>query len=119
MERSPELALLGDLSGQVVRIWQLTELHVFNPERILHAADATGRLRAAPDDSDEDLMQAAAILLDPRTGLPGADNILDMHVAFVLDPRDDELADFRPVHPPEFDTGRQIQEFRLRRPDLA
>jgi hypothetical protein len=114
-ERSPELATLGELSGPVVRIWRLTELHVFDTERFLHAAAATGRLHAEPDDP-EVLTQAAAVLLDDEEGLPGADNILDTYLGAVLDPTTDELADFRPAETPEFDTGTRAEELRNRRP---
>lgn len=114
-QRSPELAVLAELPGKVVRIWRLTELHVFDDERFLHAAAATGRLHAEPGDP-EALPQAAAVLLDAEEGLPGADSILDTYLGAVLDPKTEELADFRPVETPEFDTGTRAQELRNRRP---
>ena len=115
-QRSPELATLAELPGPVVRIWRLTELHVFDPERFLHAAAATGRLHTEPGEPEEALTQAAATLLDDEEGIPGADNILDTYLGQVLDPKSDEIADFREVEAPQFETGTRVLELRNRRP---
>lgn len=121
--RSPEEARLAEIPGSVVRIWRLTELHVFDAQRALHAASATGRtgvgMRGEPT-KEETLVDAVAVLLDEERGIPGADNIFDRYIGMVLDPAEDELADFRSVGSPEFtDTGWRADEPRRRTPPVT
>ena len=108
-QRTPDGKLAG-LPGETVRLWRLTELHVFDRERFLHAAAATGRTQAEHD--PDQIVEAALVLLDDEAGLPGADRILDDYVGETLEVDEgDELGAFRPLTPPEFEqTGRRVGE---------
>lgn len=119
-ERSPEDARLTELPGQVVRIWRLTELHVHDSDRVAHAATSTGRLTSRPPEGNAELLVASlAVLLDDENAIPGADKIYDEYLGSVLDPEEDELADYRPVAPPKFTTGLHADEPRWHSPRLA
>ena len=110
-QRSPEQARLAEYTGPVVRLWRLTEVHVHDPDRLMDAALASGRLALEPYEQ-RDLLAAAAALADDERPLPGADTVLDTYNGSVLDPERDELADFRRVQAPEFDTGWRAGEVR-------
>jgi hypothetical protein len=107
-QRTPYEKLAG-LPGQTVRLWRLTELHVFDRERFLHAA-ATGPTYTEQD--PDQIVEAALVLLDDEAGLPGADQLLDEYVGETLEADDgDELGAFRPLTPPEFEqTGWRAGE---------
>jgi len=104
-QRSPD-APLAELPGKVVRIWWLTESHIHDPDRLLHAAKATGRFHPEGENTDQDIVQAMACVLDDDDrGFPGADRICNQYVGEVLNSSTDELAMFRQVTLPEFQTG--------------
>jgi hypothetical protein len=59
------------MPGPVVRVWQLTELHVHDAARLVQAARASGSLQPGdedlPDASPQLLAHAAAVILSyPR-----------------------------------------------------
>lgn len=113
LERSPDHRLAG-MPGPVVRIWRLTEMHVHDPNLMLHAASSTAdpTVRDEDEPDAERLVAAAGRLLggDDDPAIPGADNILDVYDGSILDPQRDELAAFREAAPPTLDTGWRSAE---------
>jgi hypothetical protein len=93
--RSPSDARLKDLSGQVVRVMSLREYHVYDDRRLFEVARARGFESMADDEDDpHDIVGAVSFLADPRELLPGTDVVTETRILELLQPPDDELADW-------------------------
>jgi hypothetical protein len=96
--RTPSEARLADLSGPVVRVVRLVELHVHDPERLRTAAMAAGWPPAEEDENDDDprdVLGAAMALTDELPAVPGADVVNEESIGEVLvASRGDELAEW-------------------------
>ncbi len=95
LARTPASARLADLSGTVVRIVQMLELHVHDADRLRAAAAAAGWQPAGPDQSGEDVVSAAMTLADATFLIPGADLIsMESSGEVLRTAAGDELADW-------------------------
>ncbi|MGH3251443.1 MAG: hypothetical protein ACRDOI_35260 [Trebonia sp.] len=75
--RTPSDVRLGQLTGKVFRIVQFAEYHVYDPDRLLHAAAADGWPPVSAEDDDEnddadDLLDAIMHLASVGSDVPGA-----------------------------------------------
>lgn len=99
--RTPTDARLGQLTGMVFRIIQFAEYHVYDADRLLHAAVADGWLPAAFEndddaDSDDDLLAALMHLASIDSELAGADVVCQESTGQRLSVGSgDELADWQ------------------------
>lgn len=97
--RSPKDARLADLPGQVVRVVQLREFHVYDQAKV-RAAAAAGGWEPMPDeelgeDDPHDLVGAVMFGAETTGELPGMDWLTDAQEGHLLLPaRGDEVADW-------------------------
>jgi hypothetical protein len=98
--RTPSDARLGQLTGKVFRIIQFAEYHVYDADRLLHAAGAVGCPRVAAEDDradpDDDVLDALMHLAGAAPDVPGADAVWQESTGQQLTVgAGDELADWQ------------------------
>lgn len=115
--RTPSDARLEDLTGPVLRIITMLELHVYDGKRLLTTAKLTGWTPPSDEDSGadelDDVLDAAMVLAGSDTTIPGVDIITEQGHGEHLDSgTGDQVADWsdQPVEV-TFGTG-----WRLRQP---
>jgi hypothetical protein len=110
--RTPEDARLADLTGKVVRVTQLLEVHVHDPERLVAAARMSGWEPLDDDfDDDPDDVVGAVMCLGTQPEIPGVDVISQEDVGELLRASaGDELTDWSttPVTA-EFSSGWRLR----------
>jgi hypothetical protein len=119
---SSEMRLAG-LSGPVVQIVRLQELHVHDVDRLLRAATADDWTPDDEDDRDpddpQDVLNAAMWLADHSSVIPGTDTVTEAaQGSLLLADRGDEVSDWssRPVKI-TFGTGWRLRETLDEKPD--
>jgi hypothetical protein len=98
--RTPSDARLAGLAGRAFRVIQFAEYHVYDAERVLHAATAHGWSPASAEgeeaDPDDDLLDALMHMAGLYPHVPGADAICQESSAQELTvTAGDELADWQ------------------------
>jgi hypothetical protein len=98
--RTPSDARLAGLRGKAFRVIQFAEYHVYDADRLLHAATAHGWSPASTEDEeadpDDDLLDALMHMAGLVPGIPGADAICQESTAQELTvSARDELADWQ------------------------
>jgi hypothetical protein len=96
--RTPSDARLTDLTGPVLRVVTMLELHVYDPKRLLAAARLTGWTPPSDeDDADEqdDILDAAMVLAGDESTIPGVDIVTEAgHGQHLVSGRGDEISDW-------------------------
>lgn len=113
--RTPSDARLSELAGKVVRIIEFAEYHVYDADRLLHAATATGWSPVSAEDDeadpDDDLLDALMHMSGLAPDIPGADAVCEESSGQELTVNaGDELADWQrePVTA-EFGSGWRLR----------
>lgn len=116
--RTPSDARLADLTGPVLRVITMLELHVFDSKRLLAAAKLTGWTPPSDEDDDadeqDDILDAAMVLAGDESTIPGVDIVTEAGQGQHLVPgRGDETSDWsdQPIEA-SFGTGWRARHFQ-------